>query len=389
MTLTYGLLPTGFVRITFPDIFSERYATYNSRFGPNLKSTGDSVAGNIIAIESEREAIIWEQLEAVYLAGCIQYANDEALDNVVARVLVSRILARNSTVNLELASNSDSPVTILAGSLVKQSATGTQWETIETVIIPPNDVVACKAKSVEKGPFTADEDTINTIISLQSGWVSVTNTDEAVPGRIRETDAELRKRALNKHITSSGGIGAAIANRLLTEVTGVTYVAWEENRTAAIVDGMAPHSFRFTISGGDDDEIARKIMDTGGIGIQTNGDDVSVSVSHDYGPNITIKFNRTNDQDIYLIVNKTTNGDYPATGDDLIVSLLVEYGANFENGDPVINHYLVGALNGIPGLTFLEILQGTSDPPSTTITITVSGTQRANITADNIVVNTV
>lgn len=387
--MTYGVTATGFNKPDFLTLFAQVEAELKSRYSNNLKNTGDSVAGNFIGIQAEREAIIWEQLEAVYLSAWIQFSSGESLDNAAALVGVFRVAAEYSTVNLELVNNSISDVTVLAGSQIQQSSTQTIWETTATVIIPANSTIACPARSDTTGYFTAEEGSINTIISLVSGWSEVSNTDEAVTGRDRETDSELRLKAQNRLAVAAGSIGEAIATRIRNEVPGVTFVSVQENDTSSVDEnGLLPHSLRFVVAGGTDLAIATMILNTKPGGINTNGE-VETTFSDYYGAPKIIRFDRTVNDEIYLIVEIIKNSKYPSNGDLLVKDLLVKYGLTYGDGDKVINHYLKGALNSIPGIDELIIYQGTSPDPNSEENITIPASARANIAISNIVVNSV
>lgn len=385
--MAYGVLLTGFKRQTFDIIFAEIVEIFKAILGNELKVTGDSRAGNIIGSLADREDKIWQQLEAVFLSGFTQFAEGEALDYAAFRIGLARYLAQYSTVTLKLTNSSLNPLTVPSGSLFKQSGINVFWETVSDVIIPSGGNITVNARSKEKGAFTAEPNSIDTIVSVISGLDTVTNENEAIIGRVKESDTELRRRCIESLVISLGGIGEAIKNRLENEVTGVTHCSWTENRTDNIdINGLVPHSFRFVVIGGDDIEVAKKISEAKPVGIPTNGS-ISINITDINGNTETIKFDRATAVNIYLEVNKTTNSKYPSNGDDLIKNLLVEYGKTLIEDDNVINHYLIGALNSIPGIEDLEILQSITTNPTLTTTISISSNERANIQASNIVVN--
>ena len=388
--MTFGLTTTGFNRKDFVNCYDDLVAKFKAKYGNEIKTTGDSVIGNLIGIYAEREAICWEQLEAVYLSRWIQSAEGESLDNACALIAVSRIPARYSTIETAtLTNNTASPVTVPAASFVKQSSTNVIWETMTTVIIPANSTTEVSLRSSLTGPFTATIGSIDTIVSLINGWSDVTNDTIAVTGRDRETDTELRIRSAFEIVSSKGGVGEAIANRIRSEVTGVTYVAWQENRTKKTLNGLLPHSFLFVVVGGNDNDIAEMIYKSKPAGIETNGSE-SINITDDFGNNQAVKFDRAYDQDIYLIVNITKNvSKFPVNGVDLVKKYLVDYGKTLGNGETLINHYLVGALNTIIGIVELEILQGTTPSPVSSANISISASDRANILISNIVVNVI
>ena len=388
--MTFGLTTEGFIKKDFTTCFNELVTEYKAKFGNELKTSGDSVAGNLIGIKAERESIFWEQSESVYLSRWIQFSSGEALDNACALIGISRIPARYSTIETAtLTNNIASPVTVPAGSLVKQSSTGVLWQTVTSVVIPANSTIEVSLKSELTGSYTATIGSIDTIVTLINGWSEVTNDTIAIVGRDRETDTELRIRANTELVSSKGGVGEAIANRIRNEVEGVTFVAWQENRTNTTdVNGLLPHSFLFVVVGGDDNDIAEMIYNSKPAGIETNGTE-SINITDDFGNSQAIKFDRAYEQDIYLIVNIIKDvATFPTSGaSDLVKKLLVDYGKTLKNGQTLINHYLIGVLNPINGITGLEILQGTAPSPTLSNNIAIASSDIANILTANIVVN--
>lgn len=245
--------------------------------------------------------------------------------------------------------------------------------------------ITVDAQTVNAGAFSASQNTINTINNPINGWDYVGNFSVASAGRARETDTELRARARANRNSATGGTLSAIKARLL-EVDGVTYVSARENRTAATVDSLPPHSFEVVVLGGVDQDIADTLYDIKGAGIETYGSS-SASVIDDFGVSNTMYFSRPTEQTIYLIVNVTTDSNYPADGDTQISDALVTYGATLQNGDDVLNYKLIDAIASVPGLLTIEILQGLSDPPTVSTNISISENEIASITADNITVN--
>jgi uncharacterized phage protein gp47/JayE len=473
----YGIVPTGFNRKTADIIRSERVSLYQGVFGDDIKTESTSAFGNLIDSETEREALLWELLENIYLSSYPDTADDTALDHAVSLVGVGRLLAEYSTATLYLATTGASPVVVPAFSQSKQSATNTVWETTTDTTIPAavtahtglevtnitwqsgttvrytfsgtpdfsavvagdlikisgagtssnngvflittvNDgsdyiqvsnpartsgtgdetgsdataditdgFITASARSVIKGLFVAGTQTINTIVNPISGWDFVGNIAAAAAGRDLETDSALRLRKATALVVSRGGVLASIINRISTEVDGVTYVSGRENRTNAVDgNGLPAHSFEITVVGGTDADIAQMIWDAKPAGIETYGTE-DYTITDDYDESQIMYFSRVTELPIFLIVNLTTNGSYPATGDADVQEALVLYGAGLANGDDVLNYKLIQAISDIAGITEIEILQGTSDPPTLSNNTTVAATQLAVIETANIDVN--
>lgn len=473
----YGLVSGVFVRKTGDVIRTELVEMYKGVFGDDIKTEATSAFGNLIDAQSERETLLWELLEDIYLSNFPDSAEGDALDNAVSLVGVGRLLAEYSTATVYLGTFDGSPVVVPALSQVKQSSSNTVWELPSDATIPAavtfledldvanitwqsgttvrytfngspdlsavvagdlvrftgcthssNDgvflitsvsdgsdyvqvsnpartsstgnetgspgtgvitdgFVTAEVRSSIKGLYTAVAQSIDAIVTPISGWEFVGNIAVSTDGRNTETEAELRERRATAIVISRGGILEAIKNRIANEVDGVTYVAARENRTNAVDgNGLPAHSLEITVVGGADADIAQLIWDSKPAGIQTYGTE-SETITDDYGESQTIYFSRVTEVPIYLIANLTTNGDYPADGDTQVQAALVAYGATLENGDDVLNYKLIQAIADIDGITDIEILQGTSDPPTLSSNTTISATQLATIDTADITVN--
>lgn len=147
---------------------------------------------------------------------------------------------------------------------------------------------------------------------------------------------------------------------------------------------MPKHTYEIIVEGGLDQDIAEKINEASPAGIESFGTE-SVNVTDSQDNTFTIKFSRISQVDIYLIINLTTDSNYPVDGDDLIKNALVN--EILERGQDVLNWTLDGSFRYITGINSVQILQGTSPAPTTSNNISISKYQRAVILESNITVN--
>lgn len=384
--MPYGLSATGFDRKTLAIIQGELEAAYKAIFGNDIDTSADSVFGQLIGIHAEREAEVWELLEAVYASMYPDTAEGVQLDNAAALVGVTRLPAEYSEVTATLGTAGGSPVVVPAGKRAKVPATGAEFETTEEVTIPGGGTVNVLMRAVVTGPLSAPAGTLTQITTPVSGWDTVTNADDAILGRDQETDTEFRTRRAQVLVTSRGGTLEAIKNRLL-DVDDVTYVFGRENRTDTTDgNGLPPHSYQFFLEGGTDQDIWDALWAAKPAGIETHGDEAG-TVTDSQGETHTLRFQRVTEINMWLIVNLTTNADYPGDGDDLVKAALVAYGEAVEIAEDVLNWKLVAAINAIPGITAVEILQGTADPPTLSNNTTINANERAKFALARITVN--
>lgn len=88
--MTYGITNTGFVSKRLADIKREREAELKEALGDSINLLPSSVIGQIVGLQSEREARLWELAEAVYNSQYPNTSNGVPLDNVVSITGITR-----------------------------------------------------------------------------------------------------------------------------------------------------------------------------------------------------------------------------------------------------------------------------------------------------------
>lgn len=389
---SYGLTENGFIKPAASEIQTEIENSFKTEYGELIDLSPGSFFGNLAGITAEREALLWELAEALYFSTFPATAQGVNLDNASALTGITRLNEKFSTETVTLGTAGGSPVNVPAGSLVSQSATGQTWQTLVDVIIPAAGTVDVLSEATEPGPIDAPAASIDTIVTVITGLDTVTNAGNTTLGRLEETDSELRTRRSQSIILSKGGTGRAIANRLLNDVEGVSFVSWQENRTSLTdANGLLPHSFLFTVIGGTDQDIANMIFWSKPVGINTNGT-TAVVVTDEFEIEHIIKFNRANFIDIYYIIDIEINENYPDNGNDLIKNALIAYGDSLKNGETVKYWQSIAAIdnNGnIPGIENLTLFLGTSPAPTGQVNISIDINDIGRIQAANITVNQV
>jgi hypothetical protein len=81
---TYGLTPNGLVIMRQSDIISQQQAQIQAAFGQNINFAAQALFGQLSGISSERLALLWEQLEAVYTSQYPSGAEGTSVDNILA-----------------------------------------------------------------------------------------------------------------------------------------------------------------------------------------------------------------------------------------------------------------------------------------------------------------
>lgn len=82
--MSFGLTSTGLVIKRASDIKTELENAYKATFGQAINLDARAIAGQIIGIHTEREALIWELIEEIYNSQYPDTSEGVPLDNVVA-----------------------------------------------------------------------------------------------------------------------------------------------------------------------------------------------------------------------------------------------------------------------------------------------------------------
>lgn len=88
--MSFGITPVGFRAKRLDDIKTEVEASLREAFGDSINLLPSSVLGQIVGIQSEREAALWELAEAVYNSQYPLTAEGTTLDNVVSITGITR-----------------------------------------------------------------------------------------------------------------------------------------------------------------------------------------------------------------------------------------------------------------------------------------------------------
>jgi uncharacterized phage protein gp47/JayE len=384
--VTYGLTSTGFVRKLQSEILTELQDAYKVAFGDDVKLDGQSVFGQLIGIQAEREGLLWEMAEAVYGAAYPDSAAGIPLDNAVALTGHARLPATYSTITATVATTGAAPVTLPIGRQARVTATGATFETIEAAVIPAGGSVSVRMRATVTGATDAPAGTLTAIVTPVAGWTSITNAaGPDILGRDVETDAELRlRRRRSLLIAQAGGIEAIQAR--LYDVAGVVFAGVVENRTDATdSDGRPPHSIEAIVIGGTDAAVAAQLWESKPAGIATHGS-VLATVTDSFGNPQGLNFSRGAVLTIHYGVSLISTSAFPSNGPSLIQAALVAYGDTLVNGADVINWEGMASLAGIPGITSLTLRQGLAAGPTMTSNIAVAVDQVALVLSTNITV---
>lgn len=438
----YGVTSTGFNPMTFSDIKAEMEEEARAEWGENVDLTPQSFLGQIIGVQAERYATLWDLAERVYASRDPDQATESALEVVCAITGTVKEPARATSVQgVAIGTNA----TVLpVGRVASVSGTGERFATTETVTIATlsartpgaayavgdlitgdsgkvyscttaitasdtaptgtgssiadddgtwrycgagTAAVAVECDAEETGAINALAGTLTTIETPVGGWTSIFNPLDGDLGADVETDAALRVRREDE-LRAAGTSPVEAIRADLLEVDDVESVTVFENNTDTTDgDGIPPHSVEALVLGGDDTDIFEQLFASTAGGIRTHGTE-SGSVTDSQGHAHTIEFSRATEVPIYMIVNVTYDAtQYPADGDQQVETAILAFGNLSGFGKNAVAASFVAQAFGIDGVIDCQVLIDDAPAPATSTTVAVGLREIATYDSARITVN--
>jgi uncharacterized phage protein gp47/JayE len=204
----------------------------------------------------------------------------------------------------------------------------------------------------EPGAVYVPERSLVEVVNKVSGLDSVINYSQGYTGRGAESDAELRRNLKRRQVRSSGN-EVAIQNAI-EGVKDVEFAVVYSNRTNAVdTDGIPANSYEALVVGGNDQDIAQAIFDSGPGGIQAFGN-VMVTVLDKKGNQWPIGFSRPIPRYIWMKVAITqfVEEQFPADGLEQVKEQVQEWAnANLSVGVDVLYQRFFIPINNVPGIS--------------------------------------
>jgi uncharacterized phage protein gp47/JayE len=198
--------------------------------------------------------------------------------------------------------------------------------------------VACEAESA--GPVGALAGTLTSIATPVSGWSSVTNLLDALPGADQETDPALRARREAELAGQGGSTADAIRAKILAVNEGssdpdhqppTTVTVFYNDTDATDSDGLPPHSVEVLVQGGTDQDIVQAVWEAVGAGTATYGNQTPGVATDSEGNAQVVNWSRPVEVPIYVTGIAQYDAAQWPTGSDALVaqavlSALLTYG---------------------------------------------------------------
>ena len=247
--------------------------------GDGIDFEPESTPSQIVNIEALGLAEADEVVIKSANQNSIYRARGIALDDLTSILLHNRKAKEFSRVDVLMAGVAGT--IIPTGARMRTSTDGDVFATQEDNLIGSSGNVIATVQAVEAGPVPADPGTLTEIVTVISGWETVTNSSEATLGREREKDNIYLRRFENSVGYLSTGSLDAIRSAL-TMAGAERREAFENDTNANITKQgfvLPPHSIMCIVKGGNDSDLANTIARVKGQGVTTYGGESTDVVS--------------------------------------------------------------------------------------------------------------
>lgn len=340
--------------------------TVTAGLGDSVNLDAGSVLGNLLDTVAARLDELAEASQDLYDSFDERSSTGTFLENLARLVGISgKLPPLQSTVTLRLTATA--ACTVPAGSIVADVA-GQQWATQTAVVFGAPGTANVEGRPSEYGPIPAAAGTLAVIVTPVTNWSAVTNLADATPGRLRETDPQLRSRrrqslqiagaaspdAIRAHILDIDGIEAClvVSNRSSSTVVlgSTTTITLPPNTLAVIV---APNGLAAAVA----DAVAESIWDYAPAGIDSvrmvaadagAGGGYTETVLDDTGSSQTVRFSAVVDRPMTFTVT-VVDGPIPASNAD-IRQVFIDYIDSLGVGDQPVALPLYGGLDDLDGI---------------------------------------
>lgn len=390
----------GFHRSRLDEILAYYEASIRGIFGSEIDLAPDSPDGQWIGRLSQDVSDFIQVLEDTYNARSPSGAAGAQLARLVRLNGITKNPPAYSTGTVTASGTSGT--VIPAGSRIANSTDATAiFETQEEATIEIGGTVDISVKATVTGAVPGDAGTLTVLMTVISGWDSVTNADDVTLGDDGETDGELRaRRARSVAGPSQGivdGLYAALAD--LDDVQDVSVRENPEDTTQTLADGgtLAAHAIEVVIEGGDDQEIADAIWLRKSAGVTLVGT-TEQDVEDSQGVTHTMRFTRPDAVPVYVEVQSPTA--IPSDQQTIIQNAIVARGKGelslgtttfpaLKAGEDVAvsdiyQAIAVLAVTTIPGLKVGSILIDRSAFPASDADVVIDYDERASWVAGNV-----
>jgi uncharacterized phage protein gp47/JayE len=362
-----ALTDEGYEPRTQAEVFESQQTFLRATVSEKLALSDKTVLGNWVRVTSDHLALLEEAQQQSYNAFDRDGASSDRLSSLA--ILLGCPRRETETTGLVVQTvNLDAGQSFAAGD-IEAAVVGEPdniWRNRDAVSSVGSGNYSVVFESVLTGPSaTAAAGTLTELVALD-GVNSVTNAEDAQPGKARETDGELRVRMAQAVAAGAQNTASSIRAALIT-IPGVLSADVFENRTGSIdANGVPGHSIRCVIWDGSpavakDNDIAQVIWDRSATFSQ--GSESGTALDENLGE-VAVSFDRATAEDITCAI--AIQSEKGASEDDIKAALVAAMPGIVGKGI-TLEKLAAGALAvaNVDGYASFTINGGSADLPAT------------------------
>jgi hypothetical protein len=375
--MTSTFTSAGITLDRYAEIKARLIALAEAEFGDSVNTAKDSFLGhmieNIALILGENNGV----LQSVYDAGSVKNSSGTRLDGLLELTDIDREEAAFSTVTVTL--TAAKATTVAAGKRYGTTA-GVIFAIDSQVVFGGSGTADVSATCTVAGANAAAIGEVDQIVDSVYGITAVTNAAAASPGRLQQTDAELKTTHTTAMATSGDDDAGSIYEAVIA-VSGVSAVYIHDNDTPYTVLGVPAKTIHVSAIGGTDLAVATAISQNKTASVPTHGSTSQAVYNTTTAQSKTINFDRAVAVPIFIDMDITkVTGLAPDDAEAQIRAELVTHFSTFRIADDVVYGALNKPIYTVPGVIVNELYVGIAASPTGTSDVSMSALQLAQLT---------
>ena len=344
--LQYGVQPTGYIIPTFEELIQREIDLFRAAYSPTLDIDPSTPEGQLIYDEAKDKYSIILMGQATYNSFSLTNASGQSLDRNLQYIGTMRKDDSKSQATAVFDTiDGVTPVTLAVGyEFANQQGEPFRITNTITFVNAADPNASVSAIAVNPGPANIDAGNLNTITNPRGNLLSVTNPTAGIIGSEQESDVEARQRGIISSEKRSKSTVSGVMTQI-RDLDSVRQVVAFENKDDISVGILQPHSCRYVVRGGADDDIGNVLYvnEVPGIAYLGNGaNTVTYSVLEADGVETVVYFDRPDEDEIFVKIPITTRNF-----DDTIRTSVLEYANNtsygFSIGEKIVGNKMYGA----------------------------------------------
>lgn len=318
-------------------------AAFGGNLNPALNTPQGQLASSLAAVISNTYALFTQLVN-----GVDPDLNSGFMQDVIGRIYFLNRMPGTPTV-VSCTCTGLPGTNIPTGSPTQPQASDTNgnlYYCVQGGMIPVGGSITLSFANVVDGPIPCPATTLDTIYQAVTGWDTISNPGDGVPGTNVETAQAFEYRREQSVAANAHGSADAIYGAVI-DLTGVTDAFVYENTTNITINvgstqyPLVPHSVYVGVIGGNPQAIANAIWTKKDLGCDMNGNTSETVVDQNYSfpqPSYTIKFNdcSQNPVDFDLTVNIVNSAALPSSiVQDVQAACFAQFNGTNANGQRV------------------------------------------------------